>query len=303
MGMSLGDIIFLSILTVLSVIGIIFNIGVLVIYLKNGHFDLLKIFKIILLVICIYLSITHLCLGLIFSYLNWPICKALAESKQLWELALNTIQVTLLFIIYISFNNQRFLDKHPISFKVIVNCIALLPIVLTFIINSIFFFSETVYDPIFCIRLQIQYYSPFFIFLIIYSIAFIILICKLYSSLNKYEQTGEHVKIYKQHLRNYIYGFGFSFPYFLLSVATLFFSAIIEFISGENTLIIILFTIVFYCIIILSPTCIAYIYCFNKEHWKQLKSMLCCKKEKEGYKDENVISFISMNEKDNDNTE
>ena len=96
------------------------NIGLIVIYFKNGGFDLIKTLKIILLFICLHLIITNL--SLVLNSLESPsiICSIIGASKQICELAINTIQITLIFITYISVNHHAFIDNHKIWFKVII---------------------------------------------------------------------------------------------------------------------------------------------------------------------------------------
>lgn len=276
----------ISMITI-SALGIIFDISLLIIYIKNGSKGNFTLYKIILLIMCLLDSLCNIVMDpALYSQVK-ILCTITGTLKLPLHLGQLSTQVTLLFITYFSFKHSLFIDKHSLLFKIIIFLIWFLPFIITLVIEMYdsFLSNATKERDLFCLETDdSNIYIT--IQMIIYYIICPIFLIKLYCSLKDFSnntlyQTDTILK-YKKYLKNYIYGFLLN----LVDAIMLIYLLIFILIDGEEleknwifSLIDRIIMYVYYVDLGLFPIIIVIIYCFTKEHIKYLQKTFCCKKE------------------------
>ena len=281
----------ISMITI-SALGIIFDILLLIIYIKNGSKGHLTVYKIILLVICLMDSICNLVIDPnLYSELTL-LCKITGTLKIPLHLGLLSTQLILIFITYFSFKHSLFIDKHSLVFKIVIFLIWFLPFTITLVIELTDLFSSNEKQrEMFClITDDSNLYVT--IEMNIYYIICLVFLIKLYRDLKEFSNNTLYqtktIQKYKKYLKNYIYGYVFNSPDFIMFLYLLIFLIIQkidkDFIEKlENnwiySLIDTIIMYIYYFDLALFPIIIVIIYCFTKEHIKYLQETFCCKKE------------------------
>ena len=115
---------FVLFLAFISLLGIIFDIELIRIYIKHGNFDLIKGYKFALLILCLLESLSYLELERweeldkqSTDHSHSAFCFLVGTLKNIIGFAKESIQVTLLLITYCSFSYQSFIQSHQTLFR------------------------------------------------------------------------------------------------------------------------------------------------------------------------------------------
>lgn len=268
---------------------VIFDFLILVIYIKNGKIDQIKLYKMLLIIMCL---INALCILISSFSVGKPQslpCKITGSLKLSLEIGIDAIQVSLLLITYSSLKYQHLKEKHPILFKILIICVCWTLFIITTGSELIYSLKTEpdILRTLFCIKVSLNIKSFFFFSIVLYLILFLTLLILLYKSINNLEnESSDKLQQYKEHLKVYFYGFVITFPNFLF----FFFSVIIKLLvyiwpeirEWEDTTRGITYVIAFIFLITneIAPFSIVFIYCYNKELNVSLKQLCCCSKER-----------------------
>ena len=264
---------------ILSILAVLFDVMLLIIYLKNGKRSHLAQYKIILIVICLLDSLCNLSIDPSFFDALFIICEITGTLKVPLVLGTEATQLSLLLITYFSFNHSFWIEKHSKLFKLIIFLQCFLPVIIAAFEELFCVFTQEIDRGLYCTKDEISILSCYIILLIICYILFIIFLIKLYLSLNHFTTSNPvdftKLKQYKKQLKKYLFGFIITFPYLLwilyliVRKILLYFPSIDFEIDTEET--------IEYCIFLfsfikkgLSPILVVIIYCFTKEHLMQL---------------------------------
>ena len=289
---------------ILCFLSVFFDIRLLVIYFKHGTIDQMKIYKIILIFLCLIDSLCNLNINQVFK--SNLLCEITGTLKFPIQIGIESIQVSLVIITYFSLNHQNWIQKNPIIFKCIIMSISLLPMIFTGIQEFYFSFTTNYMRTLFCIKNIINMYSLFFLFLLAFSILFIIFFIMLYKTVNQLsKENPDMAEKYKANLKVYFYGFCLSFPIAFFCIFIIGLYKIIEHyfpeIMNEKVINILQFIAALFIVLLfgLSPIAVVIIYCFNKEHLHLFKHIFCCcyKEEQES---NTKISMKLFEEEDNE---
>ena len=267
---------FVLFLAFISGFGIIFEIELIRIYFKHGNFDLIKGYKLALLILCLLESLSYLELERWKELdndtkhtIHSDFCFLVGTLKNIIGFAKESIQVTLLLITYCSFTFQSFIQSHPMLLRNITLLLNIIPICIISVdefktLNT----HSNKFNSYFCSK-DVEAQSGLFICFIIFLVIFLVLLTLLYCSVYKYSRISNSdstFKSYKRHFIMYLFGHIFTFPYILIMLY--------EFIYNQNeSLFMKVISTIYYISLVISPIAIVLIYCFDKQ---MLESMLCC---------------------------
>ena len=278
---------------IISSVAVIFDFILLIIYFKNGIKGLLSIYKIILLILCLLDSLCNIVVDpkLYFKYKT--LCEITGTLKTSLITGILTTQVVLVVITYFYFNHSICVGKHSKLFQLIVFLMCFVPLVISLIIQFYELYhpkeNEDMERTYYCMMTETDLLSFEYIIQFIDYILFSVFLCKLFSSIKRVSNDSSDqtysIKKYKSYLKHSFFGFLFSITnitfiiiYLILEIADYFKVGKSESEVKPETWVNII-TLIYYAQVGLCPIIVMIIYCFNKEHFKAIKAMFCCKKE------------------------